>query len=96
MKTALKIGLLLGVAAVGTAIVMKKYAPETWARTKEVLRVDDIKRAVKKVSPVEISVTVTPKVDDSDDLEEVAEMPAVQEVAVDEEWPDLSQIPTEE
>ena len=96
MKTALKIGLLLGVAAVGTAVVMKKYAPETWARTKEVLRVDDIKKAVKKVSPVEISIKVNPKVNADDDLEEVVEMPAVEAVSAEEEWPDLSQIPTEE
>jgi hypothetical protein len=95
MKTALKIGLLLGVAAVGTAVVMKKYAPDAWARTKEVLHVDDIKKAVKKVSPIEISVTVN-KVNEDDGLEEVAEMPAVEVGSADEEWPDLSRIPTED
>ena len=87
MHGALKFGLALGVAAVGTVLVLKKVAPEVLETAKEQL---------KKVKPLEFIV----KPDKENVVvftEEIVEE-AIEDVpaAEAEEWPDLSQIPEEQ
>ena len=96
MKGLLKVGLVLGVVAVGTAVVRKKYAPQVLEETKDKLK--------KIGKPQEVTV----EVEDAEDLvadtydalaeagEEAYEAVAEVVESIDEagdEWPDLSQIP---
>jgi len=109
MKTLLKVGLVLGAVAVGTAVVLKKYAPDVYEDAKAKIKgLNPLKEKAVEVEPVsvldEVVEDITEAVEDGYDAvteagEEVCEAvaDAVEQIEVveeaEEEWPDLSQLP---
>ncbi len=108
MKTLLKVGLVLGAVAVGTAVVLKKYAPDVYEDAKAKIKgLNPLKEKAVEVEPTgvidEMMEDITEAVEDG--YEAVAEAgeeayeavsDAVEQIEAAEEaeeWPDLSQLP---
>ena len=109
MKTLLKVGLMLGAVAVGTAVVLKKYAPEVLEEAKAKLKkLNPLEDKAVEVEPVDILDEMMEDITEAveDGYEAAAEVgeeacEAVSDVVehieaaeeAEEEWPDLSQLP---